>query len=397
MESSLFRFNPWWEQKHNFSIIDRPKYRSLLTESLGNDQIILLTGLRRIGKTSLMRLSILWLIDQLKIDPKYIFYVSLDDYTLKEASILNIIDAYRKIQQIRYDEKIYVFLDEVAYKQDFALQLKNLHDSQHVKVFAASSSSSLLVAGKHHITGRNKIIEVLPLDFKEYLQFKKINISKANPHLFEIEFENFLKTGGIPQYVTEYDPAYIHELVDDVIMKDIAAVNAIRQPKVLKDLFLMLMERAGKQVSLNKLAKLLGISVDTVARYFDLFVKAYLIYPVDRYGKTNERLLSPKKIYAPDTGIRVHYTGFRDKGSLFENYVFLKLKSFQPEYLYQDQTELDFRLQSGQVVEAKYHNEPLSEKQQKLWETFEPAKRHIVRNEGDIQQVLEAIKSSKPE
>jgi predicted AAA+ superfamily ATPase len=393
METTLYRFNPWWEQKQAFQLIDRPAYVKLLTDSLDNDQIILLTGLRRIGKTSLMRLTILWLINQLMVNPKYIFYVSLDDYTLKDASILDIIDAYRKIQQISYDEKVYVFLDEVTYKEDYALQLKNLHDSQHTKVFAASSSSSLLIEGKHYTTGRNKLIEVLPLDFKEYLQFKAIKISKGDSHLLDSEFENFLKTGGIPEYVTKGDPAYIHELVDDIIMKDIAAAHNIRQPKVLKDLFLLLMERAGKQVSLNKLAKILGVSVDSVARYFNLFAKAYLIYPVDRYGKTNERLLSPKKIYAPDTGLRVYYTGFRDKGSLFENYVYLKLRSFHPEYLYTGQTELDFRLENGHIIEAKYHNEPLSEKQQKIWATLKSSDRHIVRNEVELEQLWKELSS----
>lgn len=368
----------------NFDLVQRDGYEKLMAEALQNEQIILLTGLRRIGKTSLMRLTIEKLIHQKQVDPTCILYISLDDYNLKNLSILDIVDEFRKIHKIKFTEKIYLFLDEVTYQHDFAVQLKNLSDSHHVKIFAASSSSSLLVDSKHYMTGRNKVVEVLPLDFSEYLQFKNVSFSKADNPLLEAEFENFLQTGGIPQYVKTADPSYIHELVDDIIMKDIAAQNGIRQTKVLKDLFLLLMERAGKQISLNKLAALLGTSVDSVSRYVDLFKKAYLIYTADRHGKTNERLLSPKKIYAPDTGIRVHYTGFRDKGSLFENYVFLKIKSYKPAYLYQNQTELDFVLNNGHVVEAKFHNEPLSEKQQQLMDTFEPSKRHIVRSEKDL-------------
>jgi uncharacterized protein len=389
METSLFRYNPWWEQLPNFDLVHRDGYEKLMAEALQNDQIILLTGLRRIGKTSLMRLTIEKLILQKQVGPTRILYVSLDDYNLKNLSILAIVDEFRKIHKIKFTEKIYLFLDEVTYQHDFAVQLKNLSDSHHVKIFAASSSSSLLVDSKHYMTGRNKVVEVLPLDFNEYLQFKNVTISKADNPLLEAKFENFLQTGGIPQYVKTGDPSYIHELVDDIIMKDIAAQNGIRQTKVLKDLFVLLMERAGKQVSLNKLAALLGTSVDSVSRYVDLFRKAYLIYTIDRHGKTNERLLSPKKVYAPDTGIRVHYTGLRDKGSLFENYVFLKIKSYQPTYLYQNQTELDFVLNNGHVVEAKFHNEPLSEKQQLLMEAFAPAKRHIVRSEKDLTDLGE--------
>jgi len=390
-EATLYRFNPWWEGAHDFQLIHRPFYVKLMTDAMNTDAIILITGLRRIGKTSLMRIAIDHLIKQIKTDPKHILYVSLDDYTLRDLSILDIVDIFRKIHQLSVHEKIYLFLDEVTHKTDYALQLKNLYDSHQVKVFAASSSSSLLVDGKQFITGRNKVIEVMPLDFSEYLQFKSITISRADAHLLDVEFENYLKTGGIPQYVMTGDPAYIHELVDDIIMKDIAALNAIRQPKVLKDLFMLLMERAGKQISLNKIASILGISVDSVSRYFDLFRKAYLIYTVDRYGTTNERLLSPRKIYAPDTGIRVHYTGLRDKGSLFENYVFLKLKPYKPEYIYVNQTEIDFRLENGQVVEAKYHSEPLSVKQQKLWESYKESLKNIVRNDKDLNALLQKL------
>lgn len=389
METILYRYNAWWEQLPNFSLSHRLAYEKLMSEALNNDQIILLTGLRRIGKTSLMRLTIEKLIHQQHVDPTRILYVSLDDYNLKNYSILEIVDAFRKIHRIKFTEKIYLFLDEVTYQPDFAVQMKNLSDSHHVKLFAASSSSSLLIDSKHYMTGRNRLIEVLPLDFNEYLQFKNITISKADHPLLEAEFETFLRTGGIPQYVKTDDPSYIHELVDDIIMKDIAAQQGIRQTKLLKDLFLLLMERSGKQVSLNKLAGLLGTSVDSVSRYVDLFKKAYLIYTADRHGKTNERLLSPKKVYAPDTGMRVHYTGFRDKGSLFKNYVFLKVKAFQPAYLYQHQTELDFVLNNGHVIEAKYHNEALSEKQQQLLETFEPSKRHIIRNESDLTKLTD--------
>lgn len=391
MEDILFRFNPWWENQPGFQLIARPGYMSLMTEALETNRINLISGLRRVGKTSLMRLTIQRLIDHMKIDPKKIFYVSLDDYTLKSATILELIETFRKIHSIKFNERIYVFLDEVTYKADYEIQLKNLFDSHNAKVWASSSSSSLLTDRKSYITGRNKVIEVSPLDFDEYLTFKGIEISRADPHIRENEFENFLKTGGIPEYVITGEPFCIHELVDDIIMKDIAGMHNIKQPTVLKDLFLLLMERSGKQISLNKVAAILGISVDTVSRYVSLFQQAHLIYTVSRYGKTNERLLSPKKIYAPDTGIRAYYTGFRDKGSLFENYVFLKLKKYNPGYIYQNQTELDFRLEDGTIVEVKYHQEPLSVKQQQLVESYPDGHCNIIRSDEDLKKLLNSL------
>ena len=388
MEETLYRYNPWWENITDTKLIERPNELNRILSTINNNQIVLLTGLRRIGKTSLFKLTIHHLITHLTVNPKRILYISLDDYNLTYFNILEIIEEFRKIHNINFSEKLFIFLDEVVYKTDYEIQLKNLYDSQNVKVFASSSSSSLLKERKSFITGRNVVIEVLPLDFDEYLMFKNIVISKADLHLLDKHFENYLKTGGVPEYIITGDPAYIHELVDDIILKDIAAANNIRQPKILRDFFMLLMERAGKQISLNKIASILGISVDTTSRYFEMFVKSYLIYPVSRFGKTNERLLAPKKIYAPDTGIRNYYTGFRDKGSIFENYVYLRLKKFEPEYIYKNQTEIDFRLKNGFVIEAKYHKESLSKKQQKLLEGYDESNQMVIRNIADLKKLL---------
>ena len=102
------------------------------------------------------------------------------------------------------------------------------------------------------------------------------------------------------------------------------------------------MERAGKSISINKIASILQISPDTSKRYLEYFSNTYLIYLMSRHGKTNERLLSAKKVYAPDLGIRTSFTGIRDKGSLFENYVFLNIKG---------------REKSGTICEDNYMKE----------------------------------------
>jgi predicted AAA+ superfamily ATPase len=84
-------------------------------------------------------------------------------------------------------------------------------------------------------------------------------------------------------------------MIDDIIMKDIAAAHAIQHVGILRDFFLLCMERAGKAVSINKLANILGISPDTSRRYSGYFLETYLIHPISRHGKTNERIRSPKQ------------------------------------------------------------------------------------------------------
>jgi len=387
MEQNLYRYNPWWETDFKAdNDISRPQIFEILKADLNSRQITFLTGLRRVGKTTLMKQVVRYLIAEMKIESKYIFYVSLDDYLLASKSILEIIEEYRKLHKISFQEKIYLFLDEVTYQKDFELQLKNIYDQQNAKVFASSSSASLLKSKKAFLTGRNTVIEVLPLDFEEYLQFKKISIKKSDRNLLEKYFEEFMQTGGMPEYVLTGNIEYLKELVDDIIQKDIAAFYGVRDVQVLKDFFLLLMERSGKVFSINKMAKILAISPDSAKRYLQMFTNSYLIFLLPRFGKTNERLMSAKKIYAADLGVRSYFTGFRDKGSLFENYVYLKIRKLKPSYVYQDNNEIDFLTEKKILIEVKYNSE-MTESQKILFEQIAAKEKILIKDIFDLEKL----------
>ncbi len=378
MEQILYRYNPWWEEDIDATgIIPRQAVIERLTTQFSNKDIVFLTGLRRIGKTTALKLLIKHLIEEKEIDAKKIFYVSLDDYLLSKKTVLEIVDEYRKIHRIKFAERVFLFLDEIAYQKDFEQQIKNLYDNQNVKIFASTSQSSLFKNRKSFLTGRGKIIEILPLDFNEYMSFKGIIVNKKDSHLYERYFEDFLQTGGIPEYVLREDIEYLKELVDDIILKDISAQHNIKDTALLKDFFLLLMERCGKVFSINKIANILSISPNTVGRHLDLFRSTYLVHLLPRAGKTNERILSAKKIYAADLGIRNIFTGFRDKGSLFENYVYLKIKHRNPSYLYHDGNEIDFITDDKTLIEVKYQSE-LKGKQLELFEKYKANEKYII-------------------
>ncbi|SNZ02726.1 hypothetical protein SAMN06265182_0194 [Persephonella hydrogeniphila] len=376
MEEILYRFNPWWEESYKTDFIDRPRYTNKLLGNIDSKNIEIITGLRRVGKTTILKILIEKLIYQKRISPKNIFFISLDFYGLEEKSILEIVEEYLKVQKISFREKVYIFFDEVTYKKDFSQQLKNLYDLYNAKIFATSSSSSILKDKKAFLTGRERLTEILPLNFEEFLKFKKVEIKKSDKHLIESYFEKYMEIGGIPEYVLTEDIDYIKQLVDDIIYKDIVSVHNIKNPLLVREFFLLLMERVGKQISFNKIAKILDISVDTVRRYFDYFLQTYLIYTVEKCGKLNEKLKSPKKIYIGDVGIKNAITGFRDKGAIFENLVYLKIKDKKPCYIYENGIELDFMTDDKTLIEVKY-NSQLNEKQKKLLENI-PAKRKII-------------------
>jgi uncharacterized protein len=388
----LYRYNPWWETDYELQGIYERNVFDLILNKLNSKDIIILTGLRRVGKTTVFKLLIKRLLKDIGINRNKIFYISLDDYLLSKKSIVEIIDEYRRIHKISFSEKIFVFLDEITYKKDYEIQLKNLYDLGNIKIFASSSSASVLRSKKTYLTGRYSLIELLPLDFNEYLSFKNIKIPKADSSLIPEYFEDYMKTGGIPEYVINENIEYLKELVDDIINKDIAVYYNVKNISVLKDLFLLLMERAGKQASLNKISKILGITPDSVRRYFDMFYQSFLIYSVPRCGKTNEKILSPKKVYAADLGIKTLFTGFRDIGSIFENYVYMKIKSLTPCYIYKEGFEIDFLTSDNTLIEVKYNSEMYG-KQKEIFESIKCKKKVEIKNVYDLENYLNYLRS----
>ena len=252
ISEELFKFNPWWEKFFLSPLIPRPKYSQYLKDNLDNRDIILITGLRRVGKTSIIKMFISELINQ--VEPKNIFYVSLDSLPLEPFSTSEIMREYRKIHSLPLDVKVYLFFDEVAYRKNVHQELKNLYDQENVKIFASSSSTSILRDTRAFLTGRARILEILPLDFFEFMEFRKLKTKQAERYLLESYFEQYMQTGGIPEYVLTNDISYLDNLVDNIIYKDIVAYYGVRDLTGIKDLFRLLMERSGKQISINKIA-----------------------------------------------------------------------------------------------------------------------------------------------
>lgn len=381
METELYKQNPWWEGKFEIDSVSREEYLTKLIQNLDNREILFLTGLRRVGKTTIIKQLIAKLLDK-KIVPSDILYVSLDSFNLAEFSINEIMKKYREIHKKSVREKVYLFFDEVVEKDNFEQELKSLYDSENVKIICSSSKATLMMDKRAYLTGRTKTIEILPLTFQEFLFFKKIEIKKMDKAILESYFKDYLKIGGIPYYVLTEDREYLNELVQNVIYKDIIARYKITNEKAIKELFNLLCERVGKITSYNKIANILGISVDSVKRYVGYFEKSYLFYVVDRYSKSlSERMTSPKKIYIGDVGVKNLVTGFRDLGASYENLVFLRIKDEGPFYYRENQIEIDF-IGKDFLIEAKYDRD-MQDKQKEVFDKIK-RKRKILADGADF-------------
>ena len=381
LKEVLENYNPHWFSEVKPKGIPRQRYLKVLEKELKEKRITFLVGLRRIGKTTLLKHFISFL--QHSIEPTRILYLSLDHPLLQKHNLGDVIREFRKMNEISRKEKVYVFLDEIMYVENAFQWLKVLHDSENIKIYATSSSSLNLKDKKAFLTGRHITIRVKPLSFSEYLIFR--GKKTKEPHLLERYFEEYLRDGGIPEYVLSRDASYLVGLAEDIIARDIGSQANISNLLKLTELFLLLVSHTGKMITYSKLSKLLGIKQETVEQYISYLTSSELVHLVYRWAKSfNERVYSPKKVYLGDVGFRYALTGKYSSGSNLENLVFLDIMEKEPFYYFEKGVEIDFITKSKEVFECKLRE--INENQKRVLEKFKRRgyKIHIVRGYRDF-------------
>ncbi|MFO8050327.1 MAG: ATP-binding protein [Thermoplasmatota archaeon] len=350
----LAKYNPWWEEDYELLGIPRDAQLQELDDLLEKRRMVLIYGLRRCGKTTLMKQLIFSKSRDIPSD--HIFYVSLDHPEFEDLSISSVIDRYRSMFRLSRKEKCYILLDEIQVRNDFERELKAIFDLEPNLFFVCSGSNSLLI--KHRsgaLAGRHGRIHLSPIGFGEFLKFKDVRIKPSERYLLDGYLEEYIETGGIPRYVLSGDPQYIKDLVEDIIYKDIVPRYRIRNPRLLMDLFHLLCQRAGQRMTATKLARVLKISHDTVSNYISYLQETFLVHLVERNGTPNERTHSPKKVYIADQGILSIFASTTPIGSRVENLAYLELSKGGGDltYLQGEGGEVDFLL-DGVAYEVKY-------------------------------------------
>ncbi len=355
MEEILHRFNPWWEKKYELPGTPRVRYLSLLEKLESTRDVIFITGLRRVGKTTLMHQYIHGLLE--KVDPRLIFYVSLDNLALEDQNILEVVDTFRRITSCKHDDDVFLFLDEVHFKEDFELQLKNLYDLGHAKIIASGSASLDIVMRSPHLTGRQRIMPIHPLSFGEYLKFTGQDIGGADMHLYPALAHEYVLIGGMPEYVRTRDPNNLQSLLDSILFRDIAGKHELRNREALKDILLFTAQSVSTPASIRKISRVLEIKEKTVKRIFDLLVESGLVHQVEREGKLPERKASARKLYLADTSLFTVLTENINLGAVVENLIYITLaKTSRVRYHRSNGKEIDF-ITDKSIVESKYKSD----------------------------------------
>ncbi len=347
------------------------KIADQLIEQLKFREMVVLTGMRRTGKTTLLKM----VFDKIESSNKIFLDIdNLINQKLFDEDDFNNIWKNLKSFGINPEKKVYLFIDEIQAKPEITKIVKYLFDHYDVKFFLSGSSSFYL---KNYfpesLSGRKIIFELFPLDFEEFLIFKKRKIAfsktfaekEKNRNYFAFEkykndYKEFLTFGGFPQVVLENDVNQKIRLLKDIFNayfeKDVNSLADFKQINILRDLILLLFQRIGSKLDISKLASALNISRPTIYSYLYFLEQTYFLSFITPYSKSVDREISgTKKVYACDTGF-VNLFAKVDEGNLLENAVFNCVRHFGKVNYYQKRTgvEIDFLLpELGTALEVK--------------------------------------------
>jgi len=376
----------YWEKG-----IPKQLYEREIKLSLEKNFINDIVGPRRSGKTYLMFLTIKKL--QETVDREATIYINFENrklLPLKESYFNSIIEfAYAEDLFKKY-ETIYLFLDEIQRIEGWERYVRSIYDEfkEKIKIFVSGSSANLL--SKEYsklLTGRHLTTHVLPLSFREYLQFKDVMVSKKTPTEWEEakikkHLIDYLKTGGFPDVVLGKDKEKIlSQLFMDIVSRDVLSRAGIRKENILEEFSYYLSSNVSNLLSFNNMKKYftnrgIKISVPTLLNYFWHLKNAFLFFDSLIYSyKVKDQMQYPRKIYCVDSGI-ANLAGFKTSenfGRLYENIVAIELLRNGFDLFYwkaRNQDEVDFVIKKGtkvtQLIQVCYEMENTDVKQREV-------------------------------
>ena len=312
----------------------RKKLQSL---KLTQKHILIITGIRRCGKSTLMHQV------SLQLGKEFSFF-NFEDTRVVDFETSD----FNKLDEIFGEDATHYFFDEIQNVAKWEIFIRNLHDRGKTICITGSNASLLSKELGTRLTGRNIQLELFPFSFSEYVSFKKLKPNKE-------VFAGYLKEGGFPDFLTSRNPEVLQQLFKDIVYRDIIVRHGIRNAKTFIDLALYLISNAAKEYSLNKLKNTFEIgSANSVADYVQWLEDSYMLYAVPRFAWSLKKIaVNPKKIYVIDMGFaRANSLSFsEDVGRLFENAVFLQLRrTYKELYYFKEKGECDFVVKELNMV-----------------------------------------------
>lgn len=333
-------------------MFDRPEYLNQLIALKDTDYIKVLTGVRRSGKSVLLKLYMAYL-KSIGIKEDYIIYINLESF---DYQTIRLEDDFRQVIQslIPNDgHPFYVLIDEVQFVEGWERVVNGLRVTYPCDIVITGSNANLLSGELATLlSGRYVTVNVYPLSFREFLLAKEIDVQSRE---VDIAYREFEKYGGFPGVVLADEAiknTILSGIFDSIVLHDIANRGQIRDTMSLKRIISFLADNVGQLINPSKISNVLkseklNVSNHTVTRYLDLLQEAYLFFEVRQYDLRGKSYLKTNsKYFIIDNGLRNQAVGFKDgnKGNRLENIVFIELlrRGYQVDIARIDDKEIDF-------------------------------------------------------
>ncbi len=329
-------------------------------------EIVLITGVRRSGKSSLMRLICDDIITKLHVTSPNILYLDFEDERFIDFSVKDFQALYEAFIEIENPRgKKYFFLDEIQNIKGWEKWINRLYEFENIKIFITGSNASMLGSEvSTALTGRNRQITNWPFSFSEFLSFKKFGIDEKtfykSEHRAGIKrlFKEYLTVGGFPEVLKNNDATILEQYFKDIIYRDVIARYAIRNVKEIKELALFLASNIGTIQSYGNLKNLIKVkSLNTVKNYLEALNDVFLFFLTNMFDYSVKRqIYNPSKVYCIDTALSssISFKFSQNLGHIYENLVFLELKRKNEDIYYwksKKGREVDFITKKGLKVE----------------------------------------------
>ena len=333
---------------------------------LNQREIIIITGIRRGGKSSLMRLISNDLIEKYDILQDNILYLNFEDERFTYFDINDFEQVYEIFLELYHPVgRKYFFLDEIQNVKGWEKWLNRLYEFEDLKIFVTGSNATLLSSEiATALTGRNRQLIVYPFSFNEFLSLRNYSITEKDFYLREkrIEikrlFDEYLKLGGFPEVLKISDNTLLEQYLKDIIYRDVIARYSIRNIKEIKELTLFLASNIGTIQSYNNLREMINVkSLNTIKNYLEMLENVFLFFKIDLFSfSVKKQIYNPSKIYSVDSALSnaIAFKFSENMGHIYENIVFIELQRKNKEVFYWKSKrgrEVDFVIKSGLKID----------------------------------------------
>ena len=284
-------------------------YLKKIRESYDSELIKVIIGVRRSGKSVLMR----QMIEELKqkgIKEDHIIYINFEDYDYIDYTEPKKFHIYVK-EKIKDNEKYYLFFDEIQNVDEFEKVINSFRATLNVSIFITGSNSKLL-SGElaTHLAGRYISIKIMPFTFREYLELKKEKQEKID---IDKSFMEYLEWGCMPQIFNtnsvEERKLYLRDLYNSAILNVILEINKFKFINLFNRVILFLMENIGGIISSNSITSYLKnekiqTTPDTILNYVECITNSLIVNKVNRYDIRGKNVMATlEKYYLADLGL----------------------------------------------------------------------------------------------